>query len=87
MQIPDIRNKLLFLVTVMHILVCSLCITVDDRVSVTATSIPMHLEEMMKILEQEDQENTGGATVSCMPCFSLLVLFSYHEHFLSPLEG
>ncbi len=35
---------------------------VDDRIAVSATSIPMHLEQMIDILEQEEQET--GPTVS-----------------------
>ena len=38
---------------------------VDDRIAVSATSIPMHLEQMIEILEQEEQEH--GATVSYFP--------------------
>eukprot|EP00795_Rhopilema_esculentum_P011971 gene11971-2553_t len=38
--------------------------TTDDRIAVSATNIPMHMEQMIEILEQEEQEH--GATGPCM---------------------
>eukprot|EP00794_Sanderia_malayensis_P005239 gene5239-5900_t len=38
--------------------------TTDDRIAVSATSIPMHLEQMIEILEQEEHDN--GPTGPCM---------------------
>lgn len=43
---------------------------IDDRIAVSATSIPMHLEQMIEILEQEEQEH--GATVSLFPLIRML---------------
>ncbi len=39
----------------------------DDRIAVSATSIPTHLEQMIEILEQE--EHDSGPTVGNLKVF------------------
>ena len=44
----------------------------DDRIAVSATNIPMHMEQMIEILEQEEQEH--GATVRHLYHFTISLI-------------
>lgn len=47
---------------------------IDDRIAVSATSIPMHLEQMIEILEQEEQENGATVWIRMFPCSLWFIL-------------
>lgn len=42
------------------------CCSADDKAPVTDTNIPSHLEQMLDILVQEENERESGETGPCM---------------------
>lgn len=46
----------------------------DERVSVESTTIPHHLEQMINVLQQEEQENGTASAVGTLSKQSCLFL-------------
>jgi hypothetical protein len=45
----------------------------DEKVPVYSTNIPYHLEKMLSTLKEEEEEASGGSTVSYTPVLYLQV--------------
>ena len=50
----------------MRMCVCVCARPPDDKAPVTDTNIPSHLEQMLDILTQEEEERESGETGPCM---------------------